>query len=937
MSTSSSSFLDHAWTGAYPKSNQPVKQSKAHRKQNRCCDQCRKGKRACDATILEDSLLETNGNCPKDQRVFHYSDIYGALAPCSNCEKTRKKCTFEWLRSQRISQAVSQSQASLPLKKRRKSNSSPGARTQIETKIQEGHDLNVDNLASADPNTIPVDFFGFLDERTSDTILGSGTIEGDNLEWILPEALGDNPILVSEIQSTSQTRGAYINGNEVYQWEEDSGYGAMADSPPLAGIRGLGHLEIEGHAQESGKNSDSHILGGLSSAQTERKRRRLSEITFSNASSSPPLLLLHHLSTTIDKVRITDGLFEIYHDVVENALSCWLTERTCPYNKNPKVTSIDKGEKGWSDRMYYRVFRLDRLADTIRGRNLTKKEDQIASKAINSVIVSFATQWSQPLDPKTKGKHPSCGGDLAGCGNDGISDPDSSFYETGKKGVQMSPLPQHFDRKLQIASWHEARKALQEAERIESFRVVFAQLIFSLTQRPLDGGPGVTAEINVAGEVESSSAEENGFYHAEDKAVSECDKLLSKLNLTIESEGPPVHLEQGVRLIHSLRSRMNMAGVLGRDVFTEVQHSRRDKHPHPPLNRIDSADRATVDLLFWLGITFDTLSSAMYKKPLVVSDEDSDVWLSETLHTPQDLNQEECSGKSSARTDGLWEDYLLHRDNKKAPLRWPCSEKTAAQLLCDAAPIKVLLFRKVTRLQTLLSRNAHSQKLEKAMSEALDVCSYWGKVYAPFLQDCVLHHDRLPPKIQSWCTGLAGHWHLASLLFVDLVEIIDNAGLSLQPDRQRRASTNFVTRYREKNCYALSDLAKCACQENSDNNHHRRALLTEPWTVVLIRAFAKAGTLLLFSGWASCTKGPIPTYDEEPFRRAEDCVTALWYLGRKSDMALQAAEALGAALKKKRTACEIVVDSMQQFLNYELWEGSENFETSFSAESLLVS
>jgi hypothetical protein len=33
--------------------------------------------------------------------------------------------------------------------------------------------------------------------------------------------------------------------------------------------------------------------------------------------------------------------------------------------------------------------------------------------------------------------------------------------------------------------------------------------------------------------------------------------------------------------------------------------------------------RTTLGLMFWLGVMFDTLSAAMYQRPLVVSDEDS--------------------------------------------------------------------------------------------------------------------------------------------------------------------------------------------------------------------------------------------------------------------------------------------------------------------------
>lgn len=66
------SFLDYVWTTPSPAPTNTAKPSTTSRRQNRCCDQCRKAKRACDAAILEDTLLDENksGGNPT---VFHYS------------------------------------------------------------------------------------------------------------------------------------------------------------------------------------------------------------------------------------------------------------------------------------------------------------------------------------------------------------------------------------------------------------------------------------------------------------------------------------------------------------------------------------------------------------------------------------------------------------------------------------------------------------------------------------------------------------------------------------------------------------------------------------------------------------------------------------------------------------------------------------------------
>lgn len=60
----------------------PSGTSKTGRRQYRSCDQCRKGKRACDIVLSEEP-----------------GSTHQSAAPCSNCAKTRKSCTLDWLNS----------------------------------------------------------------------------------------------------------------------------------------------------------------------------------------------------------------------------------------------------------------------------------------------------------------------------------------------------------------------------------------------------------------------------------------------------------------------------------------------------------------------------------------------------------------------------------------------------------------------------------------------------------------------------------------------------------------------------------------------------------------------------------------------------------------------------------------------------------------------
>jgi len=423
---------------------------------------------------------------------------------------------------------------------------------------------------------------------------------------------------------------------------------------------------------------------------------------------------------------------------------------------------------------------------------------------------------------------------------------------------------------------------------------------------------------------------------AADRSMEECEDLMSKLDLAIEADGPPVHLESGLRLIHSLRSRMAMCGGGRRGRPDVAQYARQRRSPGVHL---EDADRATVDLLFWLGVMFDTLSAAMHKRPLVVSDEDSDIVLNESMQSEHSANNK-TELLATDGGDGLWDEYLFARQQEHShdsPTRWPCSFDQAAASLCDAAPVKVLLFRRVCRIQTLLTRNTRGEKVEESIRAALDVCNHWNTLYAPFIQDCIQNHDRLPPRVQSWYVCVTGHWHLATLLLADLVEIVDESGLGLGEATKGRNAGDFIAQFRESNCRVLSDLARCACPREdasfpqSHDFHfavNEGALLTEPWTAVLIRAFAKAGVLLLESDALLSSL----LDEEDAFQRADNCILALWFLGRKSDMALSAAKILGNALKQRRKSAQERVSDLSVFLESDLWHGLDGLDGAFEED-----
>jgi hypothetical protein len=160
------------------------------------------------------------------------------------------------------------------------------------------------------------------------------------------------------------------------------------------------------------------------------------------------------------RLTMSRNLMRIYHDSMENALSCWLTEHNCPYSESTNDVLPYKEMKewgsSWSNRMCIRVCRLDHASSSIRGRVLSAEENKTAARVLHLAITSFASQWTQHA----------------------------------QKGIGAS-VPAAIDRderSIREEVWNEARHALEHSAGIPSFRIAFANIIFSLTQSPLDKG-----------------------------------------------------------------------------------------------------------------------------------------------------------------------------------------------------------------------------------------------------------------------------------------------------------------------------------------------------------------------------------------------------------------------------------------------------------------
>jgi hypothetical protein len=219
----------------------------------------------------------------------------------------------------------------------------------------------------------------------------------------------------------------------------------------------------------------------------------------------------------------------------------------------------------------------------------------------------------------------------------------------------------------------------------------------------------------------------------------------------------------------------------------------------------------------------------MTERPLTVSDEDSG---SVAFAQPP-------SSVVAADASKQW-NTILSKDQqtKVAALRLPLTDEIIAQELIDAAPVKVLLYRKVTRLQSLIAREVDPETIQDAIEDSLMVCRHWDRLYQPLFTDCIHSHLSLSARIQSWYVCLLGHWLLATLLLADLVELVDQQASrdEFEFGSWARTKTREARHIRSASVRMISDLAKASTPRHDDygelvNFHHavsEGALLTEP-------------------------------------------------------------------------------------------------------------
>lgn len=818
------------------------------------------------------------------------------VGPCTNCARTHKECTFEWVKSQRFQ------------KERRTSSIDPATAYRTCSEAYSSASASTASQ-SPDPSKMllhpfnpPTQLYPHVGSFLSYKYPANLAAEEQLLvDCVYPSPSPDRPhasvsrtdmefgngLLVTGENRSSLSSVAHmgIRTKESVQHEVD--LPTFLDVAGEVEERSFGHLGTGSTGRLYGSlhnlpedmvtlDTDAWDPASSSPSSTSwshgqlpnRKRRRVPSAAHpTSPPTSAPLwdpMAGYRLARETNGSIVEETLMKIYHDVMENALSCWLVEHTCPYESLPSTRSpVTAGNQrhgsaeyvqsewgpNWSNRIYQRVVKLDRMAHVLGLKKLSAAEEVKVSVALQSAVMAFTSQWAQSSQ-RSSARWP----DLYGPDGNCFFDPSS--FDTGAD----------FDRTLQISFWHQARRSLDECSDIESFRVAFAEIIFGLTQKYADN-PGEQPDL---------LGLDNGI-----DTSDTVDEILG-------SDSQPIWVERATRRLHVLRRRI--------ELFDRRSRNKKDR-----ASFCNAENRRTIDLLFWLAVMFDTISAAMTERPLTVSDEASgDPALSHPSHPPNTMTPNTTKG---------WNRILTKdQQTKITSMRWPLTPELIAQELADAVPVKVLLYRKVTRLQTLILQDSEATAIEETIEDTLMVYRHWNLLYHPLFSDCIDNHLYLPARIQSWYVCLLGHWLLATLLIVNLIRCVDQQDLGLAGKKRWRTEMDQAHGIRTTSVRMISDLARASIPRDNDQGKlidfhdavNEGALLTEPWTMILIRTFSGAAITLLeemrFSSAQRCVSN-LHVDDRGTYARCEDCVKALWYLGRKSDMARQVANVLATSLQ----------------------------------------
>ncbi|PWN49984.1 hypothetical protein IE53DRAFT_369304 [Violaceomyces palustris] len=783
------------------------KQVKDKRRQYRSCDKCRAGKRACDASY--DSVAEA----------------IAKKVACSNCKKKGKVCTFTYVLNilggfpTSLPTAAPPCDQGFDTSRQDVLNPSSTLPPGTDPHLQEG-EASASQIRLSPPPSLPAqaarisdyhqnrngaswDIFSSAAPAFSDEVHQPDSLDPfapppcftSSSTQVLPP-LTEVPVLPpSAISDWSSVHAP--PSNALSRTHMEAALNALL--PQSEPLQNPVHYHDFDGATLPDEWDWTHHHRNDNMTEKEREKNRSQIISYRSSSK--------RISENIDRIYLNDNLIRVYEGAAEHALRCWITSTNTPYMMMDHLRKARPISSPTSHRLvYWRICELDRGSKSILGKDSVREEKKIM-EAFHAVILAFAAQWTPHWVVGDR------------------SNPTSSSQQQ-----QRISAPDSIERedRVRMALWTQARDKLQKVSEIDSFRVIFALIVFAWTEKPKE-----LRELSVDSQLGADLISESS--------------VLDTSSWQGPAEASTLLLAAACRKLLSIRSRVEVKTRRGLLPWKSSLQPGTEGSVDPALEEQEMKRMEdTYHMVYWLGVMIDTETAVLRKHPPVVGDEDSELYPSPDRHSNR-----AAATIESLPTSRLWDDYILTNSEEREQTfakSWPCSEARASATLAFSAPVKVLLFRQISRLQTCFWRRSSSPTVEKHIVRGLRIVDHWNRVYRPFLESCRESHEQLPASIQSWYILLAFPWDLAVLLFVEMVQTIDEAGAGGEEEARKRSVSTRDQTLRDLACKDCANLigtiqaTQFATAETNTFEFVRDSggnlLHTEPWAEIMVHSIS---------------------------------------------------------------------------------------------------
>ena len=260
------------------------------------------------------------------------------------------------------------------------------------------------------------------------------------------------------------------------------------------------------------------------------------------------------------------------------------------------------------------------------------------------------------------------------------------------------------------------------------------------------------------------------------------------------------------------------------------------------LNLTSSDDHQSINILFWFGLVFDTISSASKICTLAIPDENCMI-----LHRGQKSELWRLSTFQARRRD--------HSQTKISLLHE------------EAVPISILLIRKSIHLREQIDLGSPPAELERCISECLSIHDYWFKAYHGIMDHYLCFPSSYPWRLLSWLVCLRIRWSWSCLILVEIIRNADGSGRTTDFGRMNRVYT--TREIGKQNAELISDVARASVTPGPKATLIGFGLLNDPWTGLFIEAMKLA--LKFLSPGSGTDDGSL----DERRQSCEDCISLL--------------------------------------------------------------